>query len=166
MPYLPANLPELEAVLNEMAQEFAQLYLSNLEAHNRPASGDLERAVATTRVVVDGNIYEVSVQLPAYWKYVDTGTKGRYTGNPNRKFPPFQAILRWVNIKPNLPRPAGLTPEQFAGKIGGKIMYYGTKGTHDLADARTAVIEKYKERIATALGHDALYYIVKASADS
>ena len=169
MPYIPANLPELEAVLNEMAAEFRDLYTANLQAHDRLAEGELIRAVASTRVVVDGSVYEVSVDLPSYWKYVDTGTKGRKTGNPSRKFPPFKQILRWVQVKPSMPRPLVLngkpvTEKQFAGWVGGKIMYYGTKGTHDFADARTAVIEKYKARIAEALGHDALYYIVKASA--
>ena len=103
----------------------------------------------------------MSVELPYYWKYVDTGTRGRLTGLPGRKFPPFQKILNWVNIKPGLPIPAGLTPEQFAGKIAGKIMWYGTKGTNDFADARREVIEQFRDRITEALGHDAEYYIIK-----
>lgn len=156
-----ADLPNLTAVLNEMAAEFQKLYKGNLEAHKRPASGELERAIASTRVVVNGSVYEVSVELPYYWKYVDTGTRGRLTGLPSRKFPPFQKILNWVNIKPGLPIPAGLTPEQFAGKIAGKIMWYGTKGTNDFADARREVIEQFRDRITEALGHDAEYYIIK-----
>lgn len=166
---IQADLPTLTAVLEEMAQEFAQLYTENLTKHDRLAAGELIRAVASTRVVVDGTTYEVSVDLPQYWKYVDTGTRGRNTGLPSRKFPPFSKILNWVRVKPSLPRPLTIdgkpvSDERFAGKVAGKIMWYGTKGTHDFEDAQREVIEKYKDRIAEALGHDALYYIVKATA--
>lgn len=166
---IQADLPTLTAVLEEMAQDFAKLYTENLTKHDRLAAGELIRAVASTRVAVDGTTYEVSVELPQYWKYVDTGTRGRKTGLPSRKFPPLPKILNWVRIKPSLPRPLTIdgkpvSDERFAGKVAGKIMYYGTKGTHDLEDARTAVIEKYRDRIGEALGHDALYYILKAQA--
>ena len=166
-----ADLPNLTAVLNEMAAEFQKLYKGNLDAHKRPASGELERAIASTRVVVNGSVYEVSVELPYYWKYVDTGTRGRLPCPwrklpapnevlPGRKFPPLPKILNWVNIK-GLPIPAGLTPERFAAQIAGKIMWYGTEGTNDFADARREVIEQFRDRITEALGHDAEYYIIK-----
>lgn len=168
--YAAVNLPELEAVLQEMAVDFRALYEANLLEHDRIAAGELFKMAATTRVEVEDTVYEVTVDLPNYWKYIDEGTKGRKTGNPNRKFPPFNAILKWVQIKPTLPRPFTLkgrevTDKQFAGWVGGKIMYYGTKGTHDLEQARDEVVEKYRERIAEALGHDALYYLVNYAAD-
>lgn len=154
------DFENLRAVLEDYGREVAEQYRTNMRNSGRPASGELENSIKT-RVEVNGSTWEVLMDLKGYWKYIEYGTKGRYTGNPNRKFPPLNEILKWVQIKPGLPRPAELTEEQFARKIAGKIMYYGTKGSPDLQNATREVTNNWRARIGDALAKDATFFIRK-----
>ena len=158
------NFDNLRAVLEEYGKAVAQQYRANLQRDGRPASGDLERSI-TTRVVVDGKDFVVQMDLNAYWKYIEYGTKGWFTGNTSRKFPPPGVIFNWISIKPGFPRPATI-PEQksLAYLIGRKIRDFGTKGRADLTEAKMEVTEQWKDKIAEALGHDMQYYIRKVLA--
>ena len=158
------NFDNLRAVLEEYGKAVAQQYKDNLRRDGRPASGDLERSIRT-HVSVDGRDFVVQMDLNAYWKYIEYGTKGQLTGNPSRKFPPPGVIFDWISIKPNFPRPATI-PEQksLAYLIGRKIRDFGTKGRADLTEAKMEVTEQWRERISQALGHDMEYYIRKVLA--
>ena len=171
---IQADLPTLDAVLTEMAAEFSRLYVAGLQEHDRiEHKADGKRLIdyaAQAVVNVDGTTYEVSVDLPHYWKYVEEGVQGdRNTGSPYRNpgWKAFPHILRWVERKPVIPRPFGgrlPSPKSLAYLITRSIVQHGTRGSHDFRTAQEAVIEKYRDRIGQALGHDALYYILKAQA--
>ena len=158
------ELPRLRAVLEEYGQAVAQQYKDNLVRDGRPASGDLIRSI-TTFVEVNGQGYEVKMSLNDYWKYIEYGTKGWYTGNTSRRFPPPSAIEHWIDVKPGLPRPSTIRERKsLAYLIGRKIRDYGTKGRADLTEAKMTITEQYRERIAAALGADMVNYIRKVIA--
>lgn len=155
------NLDNLRKVLEEYAEAVRQEYIANLERDGRPASHQLIDTM-TARVEYGDNAFEVVLNLKEYWKYIEYGTKGWYTGNPGRKFPPVSKLLEWIQIKPDFPRPATL-PEQrsLAYALAHKIQQFGTKGRADLTEAKMNVTERYRQRIAEALGHDMKDYIRK-----
>lgn len=142
------------AVLQDYAAEVRNLYQDNLIRHDRIASGGLLNS-AECRVNIGDRSYEVVMTLEDYWRYVEEDTRPHW--------PPVDAILRWVQIKPVIPRPdaAGCipTPRQLAYLIGRKIAREGTEGSHDLADAVVQMNERYRERLSEALGADVSEYI-------
>lgn len=161
------NFDNLRAVLEEYGKAVAEQYKGNLRRDGRPASGDLERSI-TTRVVVDGKDFVVQMDLNAYWKYIEYGTKGWFTGNTSRKFPPVDALMKWIEIKPVIPRPDAKgripSPRSLAFLIGRKIRDFGTQGRADLTEAKMDVTEQWRGRIEAALQHDMYNYIRKVLA--
>ena len=94
---------------------------------------------------------------------MENDTRGRKTGLPGRKDPPFNAIYKWIRIKRILPRPneKGKIPtlRSLAWLIAHKIGEYGTKGTHDLEKTKDSIIPGYLDRLREAIGRDAVIYI-------
>lgn len=153
------DLTELEAVLREYADYFRNDYEQRLIAHDRYASGGLLNSIRT-RISVDGERYDVVVTLRDYWRYVEDDTRPHW--------PPREAILRWVEVKPTLPRPFTLdgkeiSPKSLAYLISRKIARVGTKGTHDMAEAKATTLEQFRTRLAKALHHDVVNYIRKVA---
>ena len=148
------NFDNVLKVLQDYAVEVRNLYQDNLIRHDRIASGGLLNS-AECRVDVGDRSFEVVMTLEDYWRYVEEDTRPHW--------PPVSAILRWVQIKPVIPRPdaAGRipTPRQLAYLIGRKIAMKGTKGSHDLADAVAEMNSRYRERLSEALGADISSYI-------
>ena len=69
-----------------------------------------------------------------------------------------------MQIKPVIPRPYnGRIPSEksLAFLISRKIAREGTKGTHDLAQARASTMEAFREQLAEALAADAASMIFK-----
>lgn len=153
------DFDELNAVLTEYGEAVKQQYIDNLKRDGRPASGDLIQSI-TTRVVTGDREWVVEMSLKDYWKYIEYGTRGWYTGNPTRKFPPINKILEWINVKPGFPRPATL-PERksLAYLIGRKIRDFGTRGRADLTEAKMTITEQFRPRIEAALARDMTTYI-------
>lgn len=159
------DLEQLQQVLQEFAVEVRNLYQDNLITHDHIASGDLLNSVEC-RVETEDRAFLVQLTLEKYWKYVEDGLApaGKY---PNPGWKAFPHILNWVTVKPVIPkRDSGRipTPKSLAYLITRKIVNEGTKASNDLADARTAVLERYRDRISQALGHDMEYYIRKVIA--
>jgi len=141
-------------VLQELADAVREKYKSNLQLHDRIASGDLLRSVQS-EIEVDGTTYTVWLNLADYWQYVENDTKPHW--------PPKDAIDKWIFIKPVIPRPDANgripTPEQLSFLIRRKIAEKGTKGTHDLQLAEDEVLKAYEDRLLEALERDTLEYI-------
>lgn len=139
-----------ERVLAEYAEQLATLYKSNLKAEGKYASGALINSVQGlyTR---DGNTFTVSLRLEDYWKYVEYGRK------PG-KFPPPNAIRRWVEIKPVIPRPManGKLPtiKQLTYLISRKIAEEGITPTYALRNTSEALTDAFRQRIIDALTAD------------
>ena len=155
------NFDNLQEVLEEYAREVRNAYQDRLIKNGRIASGDLLNSI-DYHVEKNGTMYEVSLTLEDYWKYVEYDTKPH--------FPPLDKILEWIMVKPILPRPNDNgdipTPRQLAYLIGramaGKSPNQantknpngGTKGTHDLEDAINEINAKYKDMMIYALHKD------------
>ena len=149
--------PHLAEVLREFSDYFRNDYEQRLIAHDRYATGGLLESIRT-EVRAGGTTYEVVVHLRDYWKYIEDDTRPH--------FPPPDALLRWVQVKPTLPRPFILngkevSPKSLAYLVGRKIAEKGTKGTHDLADAKKDTMDAFKARVRAALGHDLRDWIRK-----
>lgn len=146
------TMPHVEAVLHEYAEAVRDLYKEKLVEADRLASEDLYNSVEA-QVVVNGTEYLVQVRALDYWKYVEWDTKPHW--------PPVQSLLRWIRVKPVLPRSGGSVPrpEQLAYLIGRKIAREGTKGSHDLALASTETNRRFRDAITEALAQDAQQFV-------
>lgn len=146
------TMPHVEAVLHEYAETVRDLYKEKLVEADRLASEDLYNSIGA-QVVVNGTEYLVQVRALDYWKYVEWDTKPHW--------PPVQSLLRWIRVKPVLPRSGGSVPrpEQLAYLIGRKIAREGTNGSHDLALASTETNRRFRDAINEALAQDAQQFV-------
>lgn len=154
------ELTELHKVLQDFATDIRERYKDVLANNDHIASHNLVDSIRT-EVKVGDNAYEVTMTLKDYWKYVEYDTKPH--------FPPPDAILKWIQVKPVIPRPDanGRIPSQksLAYLIGRKIAREGTEGTHDLARTKDDILPWWREQIGKALGHDMENYIRKLVRD-
>lgn len=146
------TMPHVEAVLHEYAETVRDLYKEKLVEADRLASEDLYNSVEA-QVVVNGTEYLVQIRALDYWKYVEWDTKPHWV--------PIQALLRWVRVKPVLPRSGGSVPrpEQLAYAVRWKIHEEGTEGSHDLALASTETNRRFRDAITEALAQDAQQFV-------
>lgn len=116
--------------LNPIIDTFISTYKSTLENKGKRASGALIDTIKH-KIKVRGKWIEIYLRMEDYWKWVELGRK------PG-KYPPPDAIKRWIQIKPILPRPNSNgkipTENQLAFLIGRKIYREGIKPTHALKD--------------------------------
>lgn len=143
------RLDNTERVLQEYAVEFRNMYQDNLIRSDRIASGELLNNIRT-QVRVNGTTYEVLLTLSDYWKYVEEDTRPHW--------PPRNAILRWVRIKPVIPRPDAYgripTPQSLAYLISRKIARSGTEGSHDLKKTQQVMNADIRQRLEEAFALD------------
>ena len=150
------NLARLQAVLEDYGKEIADNYRDLIRDRGHNASGQLIESISTY-VRVDGRYYEARMKLADWWKYLEEGTKPHW--------PPIDAIAKWIEVKPVIPRPdaSGRIPttHQLAYLIARKISRVGTPATHLLRDTKEVVTPFWRSRISEALGHDMTDYIRK-----
>lgn len=151
------QLNEVMQTLIDLANDMEENYKEQLANSGRYTTEYGLIDSVKCHVQVNDRGYEVTMTLNDYWKWVENDTKPH--------FPPPDAILRWIQIKPIIPRPDALgrtpTENQLAFLIGRKIAREGTKGSHDLEKTKDALLPFYKERLSIALGHDVENYIRK-----
>ena len=161
------DLTELQKVLQDFATDIRDRYRDVLANNDHIASRKLFDSIKT-QVVVGDNAYEVTMTLEDYWKYVEEGVKG--LSNPSSPFSNpgwkvFPHILKWVEVKPVIPRPGNNgkipTPKQLAFLITRSIVTEGTHAYHPLGQTKKDILPWYRERISQALGHDMETYIRK-----
>lgn len=152
----------LRAILEEFAQEFKDNYRAELVAHGRFTRDGQDRLIDS----VDANTVEamiregdeawtVTINLNDYWKYVENDTRPHW--------PPPDAIRRWVEIKPVIPRPDASgripSPRSLAYLIGRKISREGTTGSHDFQTAQETTMDRFRSRIRIAMIKDVQNYV-------
>lgn len=156
------DLTELQQVLQDYAKDAEEIYKYQISLGGKNASRKLIDTV-TSQVDVNGNSYVVSLNLQEYWKYIEDGRK------PG-KFPPVQAIMNWILVKPILPSPDSegklqrLRPKSLAFLIGRKIKLKGIEPYPALKTTKEELRKLYYDKIATALSNDVRNYMKKVFA--
>ena len=123
----------LEQLLLREGQTIADEYRARVRAAGKDASGALSKGVRPVLEMKGGRAV-LSLVLQDYWKYLEYGTR-KAAGHP-QGLPPGRpmraAILKWIQVKPVIPRPNRNTgkiptPKQLAFLIARKIFEKGTK---------------------------------------
>lgn len=149
------TFPNLTAALAEYGEAVQKLYRDKLIYHDNVATGNLLRSVQY-RVNANGTIYEVTLSLADYWKYIETGV------HAGGRMPPPSKILEWIVAKPVLPRPDDRgrvpKPEQLAWAIAKKIQRDGIPAPAEppLATTLDEVNRQYRAKIAAAFQADTM----------
>lgn len=145
------DFPNLVAVLQEYGQRVEALYRDELIKEGKNASYNLLDSIQYI-YQHKGNEYSISLSLAHYWRYIEYGRK------PNSKFPPINAILDWIKIKPVIPSPDKNgripSPKSLAYLIGRKIANQGIPAQPLLKNAVTATNEQMNDAIIEALHKD------------
>jgi hypothetical protein len=165
------TFPKTEEVLKRMAEDVKAGYIDQLNVNKHPTSYGQNRLsdTITTIVSVDGQKFSASLKMNYYWKFLEEGTKPHW--------PPSDAIAKWIEVKPVIPRPDGNgripTPKQLAFLIGRamagqspnqanlKNPQGGTKGTHGFQKTRDAIVPLYVEELERAFNEDIGFYIMR-----
>lgn len=114
--------------IKEITNLFAAALKDKLEENGSNATHQLSNSIKDI-VKFDGKYLTVSIQLEDYYKYVENGRKAG-------KFPPVDAIKKWITIKPVIPRGKNgkvPTENQLTYLIGRKIAREGTRANPFLA---------------------------------
>ena len=111
--------------VTEICNQIADIYRKKMDAAGYDKNGDLYNFKWTTEW--KDNLFEVYFDLPLYFHFTENGRR------PG-KFPPPDAILKWVQFKRLVPRPGrdGKVPStnQLVYLISRKIATKGTEGKH------------------------------------
>lgn len=138
------------STLNDFGKFLVDEHKDRLILNDVNASDTLYKSVKFN-VENNGKTFEVQITLEDYWKYVENGRK------PG-KWPPINAIQKWVEIKPVLPRPMenGKLPttRQLSFLIARKIGLEGIKPRPLLQQSVNEVWEVMKEHLEEALAKD------------
>ena len=101
-------------------------------------------------VVINSQTFAVDIHLKDYWKYIEDGTHPHW--------PPVDAIRRWIEVKPVIPRPMDNgrlpTDDQLAFLIGRKISKKGTDGINDFERANDEIFSRMEMDVALAVTED------------
>jgi hypothetical protein len=146
--------------LEYWGERIAAEYKDKLNNEGITASGKLANSIKCLPVDVNGNIYEVSLQLEEYWKAIEDGrapTKNSGNGELRR------AILKWITAKPVIKRPYNgklPTDEQLAFLISRKIHREGYKGRQPLQrtidELRDDILADIKEAVEKDLSEEVI----------
>ena len=152
------ELTRTTTVLQQLAEEVRLGYIKNFirSGHNTYFGTDRLVDTITAQVTVDGKSFTASLRMNKYWEYLEEGT-GPKRGRA-QYWPPSDAIAKWIEVKPVIPRPDDNgripTPKQLNYLIRRKIHDEGIRGTKDFAKARDGIVPQYYERIQEALTAD------------
>lgn len=144
--------------LEEFGKRLVDKYREELKARNKSATGKL--AKTAKYVVKSGHTYIfVALNLEDYWKYVEYGRE------KGKKFPPLNAIAKWIDAKPVIPRPDknGRLPttRQLSFLIARKIATKGIRPTNIFEKSVEAVYEQMDEALEAAITADIGEYVTR-----
>lgn len=159
-------LTNLQECLRQYGEEAKAIYIRKITEGDHNASRDLISSV-TARVEQDGKGWEVSLQLANYWKYLEGGSRGTEQTPAGAIYPahmpPISALMRWIEVKPIIPRPKDNgklpTPTQLAFAIGKTIERKGIAPYPALAETIEDLNAVYAEKLGIALALDCKDYL-------
>lgn len=145
---MPNEFSNLKKALEDYMEAVSRIYKGKLTADGHKATGKLISSVKAS-VIIGSTQYTGELRLEDYWKYIEYGTKPHW--------PPKNAILKWIQAKPILPRAInGITPsnDQLAYLIGRKISRTGTKAGNELGNTIDEVNATFRPIIEQAVEKD------------
>lgn len=111
--------------IRNICEQIAQVYRNKMRNAGYDPNGELMNFTWVTEY--NGNLFELYFNLPSYFPFAENGRR------PG-KFPPPDAILKWIQFKRLVPRPGrdGKVPStsQLVYLISRKIATKGTEGKH------------------------------------
>lgn len=139
------------AAVNTYVKGLSEIYRDLLIRDDKRSSGNLIRSIQPVNSEIEGSRITGAMSLASYWKYVENGRKAG-------KWPPYDAILKWVTEKPVVPR-AGKggripTEKQLAFLVQRKIGLEGIKPGNQLAESQRLAWPRYESVIQEAVGRD------------
>lgn len=144
------TFPKTSEVLKRYGERLRALYRQLMSAAGKDATGDLSRS-AKYKLFVGNATITLDIELLKYWRYVEYGRR------PGR-FPPRDAILKWIDDKPIQPYPDSRgripTKDQLAYLIGRKIAFEGIEPTPILEQAVFMTNAEFLDQIDRALDED------------
>lgn len=132
-------MDELQKIIDNLVETYKQLVINT----NHYASGELVDTVKG-RYTVNGGLYEISIDVASYWKYLEYG---RGPG----KMPPIDNIERWITVKSIVPTAINgkvPTTKQLAYLISRSIGEKGTKPHNLLQKAVDANVNSIIDAIS------------------
>ena len=87
---------EINNTIRGLCQQFLDDYKKQLQADGKKASGELANTASYT-IQIQGSMFTVYFILKDYWKYVENGRRAG-------RFPPPEAIEKWIQVKRLVPR--------------------------------------------------------------
>lgn len=135
------------STLYDYKEKLIRNYQITLIAENVHASGRLGRISGA--VNMNGRFLQIDINIEDYWRIVENGRR------PG-KFPPPDAIIEWIRVKPIMPRETGKIPSEksLAYLIGRKIARDGIPGKHPFSSANDKTYEEFKNKISEAITID------------
>ena len=110
--------------IRNICQQIADVYRNKMNNAGYDPNGELMKFTWVTEL--NGNLFELYFNLPDYFDYAENGRR------PG-KFPPPDAILKWIQFKQLVPRTHNgrvPTTNQLVYLISKKIAEKGTQGKH------------------------------------
>lgn len=158
------SFSHLEPLVREYASEFERIYKERLREDDFKATGNLINSIET-KVKVGDDYYSITFFAKDYFKWVEEGRK-------SGKWPPREAILKWIRAKKILPHPdrEGNLPTEnqlaflIQRSIGenGTIKRFEYAGSHIVAETVEQLNEQYLPLFQEALAEDAEHFIIEA----
>lgn len=132
--------------IRNICEQIAQVYRDKMSNAGYDSNGELMKFTWVTEY--NGNLFELYFNLPDYWQYAENGRR------PG-KFPPPDAILKWIQFKRLVPRPGrdGKVPStnQLVYLISRKIALHGTEGKHLLQQTIDETYDNLVDRLVEAI---------------
>ena len=144
----------LTRVLNDLGEEIIKVYQYKLQENEVNASHILSSTLDYL-VDVNGNVFDVYVDLQPYWYYVEYGReKGKWAN--------VDSIREWIKVKPVIPYKTGgklPTLNQLTYLIGRSIKEKGIRGKHLLFNSVDEVWDAYELEMEDAIEKDMIKII-------
>lgn len=131
--------------IRNICEQIAQAYRDKMSNAGYDPNGELMKFTWVTEY--NGNLFELYFNLPDYWQYAENGRR------PG-KFPPPDAILKWIQFKRIVPSShSGKIPttSQLVYLISRKIAEKGTQGKHLLQQTIDETYDTLVDQLVEAI---------------
>lgn len=131
--------------IKNICEQIAQVYRDKMSNVGYDRNGELMRFTWVTEY--NGNLFSLYFNLPDYFQFAENGR------NPG-KFPPPDAILKWIQFKRIVPSShSGKIPttSQLVYLISRKIAQKGTQGKHLLQQTIDETYDTLVDKLVEAI---------------